>query len=260
MISSGYRKESLHFQFKDPSLNLFKTALTSQRTYQFECVDIKEVTFGALSHYTTTSEILFKMQGVVSKVLDGEFKEKGLFAGYFSAPPQKIKGLTSFFGLNMGSSFYFCDDDFQLAPLLGFGINGFTFHSKNKSTCGYFVGPTLGFEALFQLNETLRILGSFDYCFATFRGKSSKECFEKKAFFDKNAYGRGLLLSFGLDKSFLKMWNGGFKFSWNDWLSFRQGELRLNVRNTHDHFLKDQPFGPLTWNSFSLEVSLNRAF
>ncbi len=260
LFSCGYRKDALNWEFKDLSLNLYESILTQERTYHLEWNDLKQITFGGVAHYTTSQDVLLKFQGFIASVAQGKFKESGLFAGYFPNGSVRAHGITSSFAFSLGTTLFFCDDDFQLAPLLGFATNGFNFHGNGVKSHGRFIGPTLGFEALYNLNADFRVYGSFDYCFATLFSKSHKEWHQNRAAFNQNAFGKGLLLAVGFDKCFWQMWNGGFKFTWNEWRSFRDGELFSDIQTKSEVFIKDTLMGPLKWDSFSLEMTINRAF
>lgn len=260
-VSTGYRKDTINWNFKDPSINLFDKTLTSQRTYEFQWVDLKQVTLGSSIDYTTSYDVLLKFAFDVSFVVQGHFREKGLFAGYFGSPYVEAHGGTALISLALGYPLYFCDDDFRFTPLLG-GL-GNAFHLTGQKFVqghGRFIGPTVGFEWAYCLTQANRFVGSFNYCFGKFCGQSEKHADEDFAIFRGKAFGRGLFCTIGLDKSFWDVWKGGFKFTWKDWLTFRRGELHARVKRLESNFCKDTPMGALTWESFSVEATLSRSF
>lgn len=204
-------------------------------------------------------------------------------------PCKKVCGHTWDVSGAIGYQLRLCDCDFLFTPLLGFAYNDINVKTNNNdfftnnsnflnlfnqifdgvnvenSTFkgfseskyhGYFTGPYLGFDAVYQLNCRLNLYTGFEYHWAAYHADTYNKAaidisvngdvllgthdfdFDgssitsfNDARFKHYAYARGLFWNLGGNYNFCKCWTGGIKFSWMDWKSFRPGRIRADVEN-----------------------------
>lgn len=229
-LNIGYRRDNLKWEFRDPALNLCEV-------FRSEWNRLYMVNVGATGKVSTCNNLYARLGGSFAPVL----------SSHVSGNTWDVSGAAGF-QINL------CDDDFRFTPLLGFGYNKINLFAHKSNYHSYWTGPTLGFEALYHLNDAVDLFTRFDYQWIVYRATSDIQ----ESHFRHWASGRGLLWNFGGNYLFCSNWAAGLKFTFNDLRTFRYGRIRANLRE--ECLIKDTELDPVRWRSNRIELTLARYF
>ena len=178
--------------------------------------------------------------------------------------------------LGLGYQFAFFSGKFRLSPLLGYSYSSQALSLKDGvqviATPGKtppagpiqgldstydasWMGPWLGIDLSFDISESLTLLGSFEYHWATFEGEGDLNLRNDLAHptsFDHQADGKGFLIMLGAEYLLTGPWSLNLAFTYLKW-STDPGLDRLYYANGS---VAETRLNEVNWDSYALMLGL----